>query len=230
MSVNSRLKKIEGGMTYREWALLWLKTSQEKSSYSESWKFAEFQPWAAENEEAGMIYYLTNMVNIAVLLTTEQLRAQTTWGSLLSLSMFNVQPGLRPLEPRPIEEFVERWRDALCRLFTEVVALQQAVDLISDQYFDGYDVLFSDAKEKLRDSFETAKLLILGYNCFAEENNQAQIDIEIAASQLGSKVEQRLNEWVMVSRSKVLAAAGDLFEARDQVLAFLTLDESGSKM
>ena len=45
MSIDSRLRKLEKGMTYHEKALLWLKTLQAKGGYSDYWKFAEFEPW-----------------------------------------------------------------------------------------------------------------------------------------------------------------------------------------
>jgi hypothetical protein len=111
-----------------------------------------------------------------------------------------------------------------------VVALQQAVDLISEGYFDGHDVLFSDSKEELWSSYETAKFLILGYNCFAEQAERELIDIETMGNSLGRRVEQRRNEWVMLSRSKALAAGGRPFEARDEVLAFIAIENSPMKL
>jgi hypothetical protein len=40
------------------------------------------------------------------------------------------------------------------------VALERAVDLISEGYFDGHDVLFADSQKTLTSSHETASLLI----------------------------------------------------------------------
>lgn len=226
MSIDSRLRKLEKGMTYREMALLWLKTLQAKGGYSDYWKFAEFEPWAAENEEAGLLYHLTSMVNSTVLLASQQWRELASWSSLLSISMLDVKPGSKPFEPQRAVNFYENWRNGLCRLLAEVVALQRAVDLISEGYFDGHDVLFSDAKEELWSCFESAKLLIQGYNCFAGEVGKDVIDIEAVGNSLGRRVEQHLNEWVILSRSKALAAAGMLFEARDQVLAFIASENA----
>jgi hypothetical protein len=226
MSINSRLGKIERCLSYRELALLWLKSSQAKGGYSEYWKFSEFQPWAAENEEAGLLYHLATTVNGTVLLAAQQWRVLASWASLLSISMLDVKPQLRPFEPHTVGGFFERWRNALCRLFAEVVAVQQAVDLISEEYVDGHEVLFADAKAELSSSFENAKLLVLGYNCFAAENGKELIDIETVANQVGRRVAQRRNEWVMLSRSEVLAASGQLFEARDEVLAFIATEDA----
>jgi hypothetical protein len=229
MSVNSRLRKLEKFLTYREVALLWLKTSQAKGGYSDYWKFAEFEPWAAENEEAGLLYHLVSMVNGTVLTAAGQWRELAGWSSLLGVSMLDGKPGSEPFEPQRARNFFEQWRSALCRLFADVVALQQAVDLISEGYFDGHDVLFSDSKEELWSSYETAKLLILGYNCFAEEAGKELIDMETVGNSLGCRVEQRRNEWVMLSRSKALAAGGRLFEARDEVLAFIAIQNGPMK-
>jgi hypothetical protein len=178
MSVNSRLPNCEKSLKGREVALLWLKTSQAKGGYSDYWKFAEFEPWAAENEEAGLLYHLVSMVNGTVLTAAGQWRVLAGWSSLLGISMLDGKPGSEPFEPQRARNFFEHWRSALCKLFADVVALQQAVDLISEGYFDGHDVLFSDSKEELWSSYETAKLLILGYNCFAEETGKELIDME----------------------------------------------------
>ena len=230
MSIPSRLRKLEKSLTYREVALLWLKTSQAKGGCSVYWKFAEFQPWAAENEEAGLLYQLAWMVNSTVLLAAQQWRVQASWGSLLGISMLDVKSESKPFEPQRVERFFELWQNALCRLFSEVVALEQAVALISEGYFDGHDVLFSDAKNELRSSYETAKLLILGYNCFAEEAGKEFIDIERVGNSVGRRVEQRLNEWVTLSRSKALAACGRLFEARDEALAFIAAEDAAENV
>lgn len=226
MSINSGLRKIERCLTYRELALLWLKTSQAKGGYAEYWKFGEFQPWAAGNEEAGLLYHLATTVNGTVLLATQQWRLLAGWGGLLGISLLDRKQGSKPFKPPRARNFFEHWRNALCKLFAEVVAIQQAVDLISEGYFDGHDVLFADTKAELSSSFETAKLLVLGYNCFAAENGKELIDIEIVANRLGRRVTQRRNEWVMLSRSQVLAASGQLFEARDEVLAFIALEDA----
>jgi hypothetical protein len=226
MSISSRLDKLESFMTYRELALLWLKKSQAQGGYSEYAKFGEFQPWVAENEEAGLIYYLATTVNGSVLLAAQQWRALASWGSLLGISMLDLKPGLKPFKPYTVAGFFERWRNLLCRLFAQAVAVQQAVDLISEGYFDGHDVLFADAKAELSSCFETAKLLVLAYNRFAEENGKELIDIETLGNKVGRRVSQRLNEWVMLSRSRVLAASGQLFEARDEVLRFIAIEDA----
>ena len=56
--------------------------------------------------------------------------------------------------------------------------------------------------------------------------NKQLIDIESVANRLGRRVVQRRNEWVMSSRSQVLAASGQLFEARDEVLAFIAMEDA----
>jgi len=112
------------------------------------------------------------------------------------------------------------------RLLTDVVALHQAVDLISQGYFDGHGVLFADAREQLTSSREIAELLVTGYNCFAEDNGKEPIDPEGDIGHPGHRVQKRLNEWVLLSRSKALAACGRIFEAHDEALRCLSLDIS----
>jgi hypothetical protein len=46
----------------------------------------------------------------------------------------------------------------------------------------------------------------------------------------GRKVNSLLKECVMLSRSKNLVARGELFAARDEVLAFLKAGDSGTDL
>jgi hypothetical protein len=111
-------------------------------------------------------------------------------------------------------------------VLSEVCALTQAVGLISDEYFEGHHVLFEDTQSLLSSCSETVKSLIVGYNHFARENGADSIDIELNGHDLKDRVEQLLNEWVVLSRSSVLEAQGKIVEARDTVLSFLSASNS----
>ena len=225
MSVNSRLHNLEKSLQYRELALLWLKTSQERSGYGDYWKIGEFQPWVSENEEAGLLYHLAFEVNGAVMTAAQGWGVLASWASLLGLSMIDTTPHSKPFELGTVGDFPERWRQKLCAFFAEVVTLERAVDLICEGYFDGHDVLFTDSRGKLTSSYEKTKFLVVGYNCFAQENAKETIDIDALERCPGQRVEQHLNEWVMSSRSKALVARGEIFAARDEVLALLKMDD-----
>ena len=228
MSIHSRLSKFETSLQYRESALLWLKTAQGRSHYSEYWRIGEFQPWASENEDAGLMYGLTFEVNGAVITAAQGWRVLMSWASLLGLSMLATSPQSKTFElPK---DFLQLWGEKLRAILTEVVALERAVDLISEGYFDGHDVLFADSRKELTSCHETARFLIVGYNCFAEENSNEPIDIEAIERSPGRKVDSFLKEWVMLSRSKNLVARGEIFAARDEVLAFLKAGDSGTDL
>ena len=94
------------------------------------------------------------------------------------------------------------------------------MDLISEGYFDGHDVLFADVKERLTVSHENANSLVVAYNYFAAENGKETIDVDVVERCPGRKVEKLLYEWVMLSRSGALVARGRLFDARDEVLSW----------
>ena len=226
MSVNSRLHKMEKSLRYRELALLWLKTSQERGGYADYWKIGEFQHWVSDNEEAGLLYNLAFAVNGAVMTAAQGWRALTGWASLLGLAMIDTKPDSKPFELATVGNFPELWCQKLCAFFTDVVTLDRAVDLICEGYFDGHDVLFKDSREELKSSYDIAELLVVGYNCFAQENGKEAIDIDALLHCPERRVTQHLNEWVMLSQSKVLAARGKVFEARDKILALLKADNS----
>ena len=161
MSVTSRLRNIEKSLQYRELALLCLKTAQGRSGYSEYWKIGEFQPWASENKEAGLMYNLAFEVNGAVMTAAQEWRVLMRWASLLGIFMLATSPQSKPLELGTAGDFLELWRERLCTILADVVALERAVDLISEGYFDGHGVLFADSQKKLTTSHETARLLIV---------------------------------------------------------------------
>ena len=230
MSIHSRSSNFEKSLRYRELALLWLKTAQGRSQYSEYWKIGEFQPWASENEEAGLLYHLTFEVNGAVITAAQGWQVLTSWASLLGIFMLTTSPRSTPFELVTARDFLELWREKLCTILADVVALERAVDLISEGYFDGHDVLFADSRKEVTSTHETARLLIVGYNCFAGENGKESIDMEAMERSPGRKVDHFLKEWVMLSRSKVLVTCGEIFAARDEVLAFLRAGDPGTDL
>src|SRR5438552_3109128 len=221
MSVNSRLHNMERSLQYRERALLWLKTSQERGGYADYWKIGEFQPWVSDNEEARLLYDLAFAVNGAVMTAAQGWRELARWASLLGLAMIDTTPHSKPFELATVGNFPELWCQRLNTFFADVVTLERAVDLVCEGYFDGHDVLFKDSREKLTSPHEAAKLLIVGYNCVALENGREVIEIDCLHHLQESRVTQYLREWVMLSQSSGLAARGKIFEARDKVLALL---------
>jgi hypothetical protein len=79
MSINSRLRNLERSLKGRELALRWLKSSQARGGYSEYWEIGEFQPWASENEEAGLLYHLASHS-----ICSAHLSASPTWRPVLT--------------------------------------------------------------------------------------------------------------------------------------------------
>jgi hypothetical protein len=190
----------------------------------EHWKRSDFHCWVGENEEAALLYYLVVEVNGAVITAAHHWRELGSVASLLGISMIDRSRESKPVLPEIMRDFSECWRRKLCTLLADVTALHQAIDLISHRYFDGHDVLFADAKEQLTSSHEAVELLVAGYNCFAEDHGKKPIDLEVDAGYPGCSVEQRLNEWVMLSRSRALAVCGRIFEAREEASRYLSLD------
>src|SRR5579864_3039418 len=100
MSIHSRLSNFEKSLQYRELALLWLKTAQGRSGFSDYWRIGEFQPWASENEEAGLMYHLAFEVNGAVITAAANqklglLRHRHGLGHKLEVVSFNQPRGPR---------------------------------------------------------------------------------------------------------------------------------------
>lgn len=176
------------------------------------------------------MYQLAFEVNGAVITAAQGWRVLMSWASLLGISMLATSPQSKPFELGTAGDFVEVWRKKLRTILTEVVAFERAVDLISEGYFDGHDVLFADSRKELTSSYEAARFSIVGYNYFAQENRRGPVDIEAIERSPGCKVDSLLKEWVMLSRSKSLVARGEIFAARDEVLAFLRADDPGTDL
>ena len=153
------------------------------------------------------------------MLASYRLRDLASWASLLGQAML-ASPTV-PEPPPSTPELVSVWRQKLRTFLAEVVALQQAVELISERHFDGHEVLFVDTHQELASSYERARLLTDGFNLFADEKHVENIDVKSVESRQGPRLGQLLNEWTMSARSKALAAEGKAFEARDEVVAWL---------
>jgi hypothetical protein len=219
MSINSRLGTCERSFKNRELVLFWLKTMQALGGFSDYWKFGDFESWPSESQELGYLYGLVFEVNSAVMLAACRLREHTSWASLFGIAMLNSTS--TPTFPET-PEIVSVWREKVCKFAEEVVALGQAVELISGRYFDGHEVLFGDTQQEIACSHERARLLAQSYNCFADENDAQRIDMQSIEKRQGPRLAQLLNDWSMTARSKALAAQGKIFEARDEVVAWLT--------
>ena len=103
----------------------------------------------------------------------------------------------------------------------DVRSHEEAVDLISQAYFEGNDVLFADVREYITAVCESVRELITGYNWFATQHSKEAIDTEGSDAHAPGCVEQLVNEWVKLARGKALAANGKIFEARDEILSVL---------
>ena len=198
MSIDGRLEKFERSLNYRELAFLWLKTMQAKGGFSDYWKFGSFESWPSESEELGFLYNLVFEVNSAVMLASCRLRDLASWASLLGLVILTFPTAA---EPSLTPEFVCAWRQKIRTLLEGVAALQQAVEVISAQYFDRHQVLFVDAREELISSYERARLLANGYNLYADERGVERIDMQSLESRQGPRRGQLLNQWTMLARS-----------------------------
>lgn len=132
MNIDSRLRNVQKSLKAREVALLWLKTSRASGGYLEYWKKCEFNSWANENDETALLYCLAIEVNGAVIAATDRWNALTSWAGLLGVSMIDTAPGSRPGQLQTMRDFAEHWRQKLCIFLTDVLAMEQAVDLISE--------------------------------------------------------------------------------------------------
>ena len=141
--------------------------------------------------------------------------------ALLGVSMIEATGEEKVVTVETVPDFSERWREKLVTLFAEVLAHEEAVGLISQGYFQGNEVLFTDARECLTASGECARQLIVAYNWFAAHEGKEPIDIDGNDVRVPGHVEQLLNSWVRLSRARALSGMGKIFEARHEVLSLL---------
>ena len=176
MTKANRIGRLQQRLTATESFLLWMESLKAKGGFSEYWKFATFVSWPYERGEEGLLYHLFFEVNTGVQLAIDRSKLIGKWASLVGLAMLGAK-GIPVLpELADVGDLEETWRQALCAYLEEVLALEHAVEIISDVYFDGHEVLFSDVKEELAAFRKRATLQISGYNLFAAENNLVLID------------------------------------------------------
>ena len=223
MTINTRPRSLQESLVGREKALFWLKLSQERRGYFDYWNNAEFQVWPSETEEGGLLYYLALEVNTSVMLAADIWRQTSSWAALLGISMIEATNEGKALEFETATDLPERWRKKLCSSFADLIAHEEAVDLISQGYFQGNDVLFADARKYLAASCERARELVVAYNWFAAQNGKERIDTAGSDVRAAGRAEQLLNQWVRLSRGKALVATGKVFEGRDEILSVLQL-------
>lgn len=221
MTMKTRLRSVQKSLVGRQIALFWLKLSQEYGGYLDYWKHADFQQWPSESQEGGLLYFLVFEVNGSVMLAADTWRQIASWAGLLGISIIGASDAENTGRFEAFPALPERWREKLSRFLAEVLAHEEAVDLISEGYFQGNDVLFADTRAMLTASRECARELIVGYNWFAALNNKEQIDEEGNNVLLPHRTEQLVNQWVKLSRGKALAANGKIFEGRDEIISFL---------
>jgi hypothetical protein len=74
-----------------------------------------------------------------------------SWAALLGISIVDSMGASKTAHNTP-----ERFREKLCGLLDDMHAHEEAVDLISQGYFEGNEVLFADARAYLNASHENA--------------------------------------------------------------------------
>jgi hypothetical protein len=156
-----------------------------------------------------------------VILAADLWRQIATWAALFGISMIAATRETNTVQFETIRDLPERWRAKMCILLADVLAYEEAVDLVSHGYFEGNDVLFADVREHLTTASETVRELITGYNWFAAQHGKEAIDTKGNDARTPGRVEQLLNQWVKLARGKALAANGKIFEARDAMLSVL---------
>lgn len=197
---------------------MWLVTAQGKSGYRDRWKTSYFEPWVSESEEAGLLYHLANDLNCAVIAEAHQWRLVAGWAALLGVSMINSKPNS---ELTLGKESLNFWREKLCTLFSDILSLESAINGFSAGYFDDHDVLFKDSREQLTQCKESAELLILGYNQFAEENGIEPINLVVVEQRTSRKIGEHLRTFATLARSHALVSAGKLLDAHEEILSLL---------
>jgi hypothetical protein len=92
-------------------------------------------------------------------------------------------------------------------------------------YFDDHDVLFKDSREQLRQCKESAELLILGYNQFAEEHGIEPINLVVVEEKTSRKMGEHLRTFATLARSQALVSAGKLLDAYEEILSLLNNED-----
>lgn len=216
MEINRRVTLLESDLEGKERILAWFKKAQALGGFFDYCKAAN-EPLFLEDEESAFLFHLVTRCNgdvLEVLVSPLQ--------RLLAMYLLR----LVRAEGLKIDEVELSGFPVLLHNFVlEGLALESAIQQISNEHFGGIQILFADLGQKLAERNQAAEQLRRGYNATAPKFGFAPItDNEIQAS-MAEQTSRKASELISLSRAEAAAKFGSFHEARELLLPLIADDK-----
>ncbi|MGA2859218.1 MAG: hypothetical protein ABSE40_20315 [Candidatus Sulfotelmatobacter sp.] len=221
-----RLQSIELALKPRQLVLLWLSKAQQAGDFEHGAlqsppprgvlanavlnsvrKAMKGQPESLieqavqqARQEADQLYILAVDTNVRILETRNARKREV----LLVLAHFltALQVPVKPIS-------MEYLRSSLVVLVEEVVLTAETTKRIAAEYFDGQNVLFSDARGELEDQIQTMVKVCAAFNSLAAHLGQPPLDLRRIREDLESRIEEQVSTAAEIALGDTLGLFGD---------------------
>jgi len=139
-------------------------------------------------QEADQLYILAVDTNVRILETrnARKREALLVWAHFLTV-----------LQVPAKHISMEHLRSSLAVLIEEVVLTAETTKRIAAQYFDGQNVLFSDARGELEDQIQTMVKVCASFNWLAAHLGQPPLDLRRIREDLESRIEEQVSKLAL---------------------------------
>ena len=104
---------------------------------------------------------------------------------------------------------IAAWKNLAGILITAMHAFQQAVLIIKQRYFDGEEIMFSDAVKSLADLSKYTEELITEFNDHVAKLPEDKLDLEVLRTVADTIVAGRVSYLVDTAKAEALDALGE---------------------
>ena len=226
MTIETRIHRLETSLAAREKFSLWFQRAKAAGGFVPYWERELKGPLAPlewfEDEEPYLLFRLVNDVNFTIL------NNASTNQDLGSLAHFALDGMLRRIctldesrvfvPVRPIPEIPSRVGVHLCAKFksllAETVLMASAIDVISETYLGGEDILFSDTDAALDAEVSNLRMTACGFDPLTDWLHIRPLTLYGLVPD-SSIVDAKVDSVVHLSRAKALIGCSDLRKFKD---------------
>jgi hypothetical protein len=226
MTLEARIHKLEASLAAKEKFSLWFHRAKAAGGFVPYWErelkgsMAPFE-WC-EDEEAYLLFRLVNDVNFTILNNTSKNQDLRSFahcaldGVVRRISRPDRSGALVPV--RAIPEIATRVGKFVCAkfksLWEEALLMASAIDVISETYLGGEDILFPDTRAMLNAEVSNLRTTAYVYDPITDWLEIEPLVLKEVAP--GSPiVHAKANQIVLISRADALVFSSDLRKFKD---------------
>ena len=226
MTLEARIHKLEASLAAKEKFSLWFHRAKVAGGFWPYWEKELKGPLAPldwfEDEEAFFLFHLVNDVNLTILKsasTNQDLRVFAHCaldGIVRQIGRPDQSGALVPVHPIP--ELATRVGKYVCAefksLLEETLLTASAIDLISETYLGGEDILFSDTRDILETEVSNLRTTAEVYDLLTDWLDIEPLTLKELA-RYSPIVHAKVDSVIHLSRAEALVGCSDLRKFKD---------------